>query len=264
MNPIVFPPVQRPRVSVLIVTFGARDLVEKALRALVAYTEPVYEVIIIDNGSPADVLELLREGVRGARIVENGRNVGFGPACNQAAGYARGEALFFLNSDAFVHEGWLPPMLETLDGDPSVAAVGPRVLNTDGTLQEAGSILYRDGCTAFRGFGEDPTRPEYLEPCVVDYASASCLLVRRRAFHDVGGFDPVYAPAYFEDVDLCLALAERGGKTVYEPRAVVTHVRGGASPTSTSLAIWSRNRPVFEARWRHRLTSCPPYPGRAG
>lgn len=262
MNPIVFPPAPKPLVSVLIVTFGAQEFVEKALRALAANTEPSYEVIVVDNGSPGEVLEFLRNGIRGARVVENGRNTGFGPASNQAAGFARGEDLLFLNSDAFVHEGWLPPMLETLDDDPSVAGVGPRVLNVDGTLQEAGSIIYRDGCTGFRGFGDDPARPEYLERRVVDYCSASCLLVRRRAFHDVGGFDPIYAPAYFEDVDLCLALAERGGKIVYEPRAVVTHVRGGSSPESESLAIWGRNRPLFEAKWRHRLASCPPYPER--
>ncbi len=251
--PIVFPPAPNPRVSVLVVTLGARDHFERAMRALVANTPPLYEVIVVDNGSTPDLLDFLHDGLSGARVLENGRNVGFGPACNQAAGYARGESLLFLNSDAFVHEGWLPPLLQALETHPSVAAVGPLILNTDGTLQEAGSILYSDGCTAFRGFGDDPNRPEFLRPLVVDYCSASCLLVRRRAFHDVGGFDPVYAPAYFEDVDLCLALAERGWKTLYEPRSVVTHVRGGSSPLEEALAVWGRNHPVFQAKWSVRL-----------
>jgi O-antigen biosynthesis protein len=260
MTRVRFPKVPNPRVSVLVVTYGAADELSRAMRALAENTEPVFEVIVVDNGSPPPVLDILHEGIDGARVFENGRNLGFGPACNQAAGYARGEFLLFLNSDAFVHPGWLPPLLETLESDSEIAAVGPRVLNLDGTLQEAGCLLFRDGRTAFRGFGEDPEKAEYLVPKVVAYCSASCLLVRRRAFQDVGGFDAIYAPAYLEDVDMCLAFAERGWKTVYEPRSVVTHARGASSNEKDALEIWSRNYPVFVARWRHRLGALPPFP----
>ena len=136
--------------------------------------------------------------------------------------------------------------------------MGAKILNLDGTLQEAGCVLSRSGRPQFYGFGDDPAKPEYNVPRVVDYSSASCLLVRRRAFHDVGGFDPLFAPFYFEDVDLGLTFAARGWKTLYEPRSVVTHLRG-ASETEKEAAIqvWSHNETAFEARWRSFLA---PYP----
>src|SRR5207247_2876937 len=142
----------------------------------------------------------------------------------QGAAHARSRLLLFLNSDALVHEGWLPPLLERA-AEPRVGAVAPRFLNLDGSVQEAGALLYREPATAAYGAGETES-VELRRPRMLDYASAACLLVERRAFDEVGGFDPAYGKAYYEDVDLCLALASQGYLTVYEPRSAVTHVHG--------------------------------------
>ena len=118
-----------------------------------------------------------------------------------------------------------------------MGAVGPMLLNPDGSLQCAGALLSRSGVTACYGEGDQPERAEYQFARVVDYLAGACLLVRRRAFNDVGGFDRRYGLAYFEDADLCLALAERGYRSVYEPRSRVTHLRGTPCEALLQLAL---------------------------
>ncbi len=171
---------------------------------------------------------------------------------------ARGRYLLLLNSDAWVRPGWLEPLVEIADADKSVAAVASKLLYPDGRLQEAGSILWRDARVRNYGDGDVPNRPEYLFRRTVDYASAACLLVRRSAFVEVGGFDPWFAPMYCEDVDLCLALAKHHGRVVYQPRSVVEHVRGASGSGGVKAARIERNRRLLRARWRRLLDRRPP------
>ena len=259
MNRLVFPDVEAPDVSIVVVTYGAEEWVRRCLRAVLERTEPCYEVIVVDNASPDGLASRLAESVENVRIVRNTVNRGFGPASNQGANLARGALLVFLNSDALVEEGWLAALRAALDGDARAAAVAPQLRNLDGTIQEAGALLFSNGYTQFYGMGGDPRRAEYRFPRDLDYASAACLAVRRRLFFDVGGFDAIFAPAYYEDVDLCLALRESGYRILYEPRAVVTHVRGASSSATLPERLWRRNHPKFFARWERRLETHPEY-----
>jgi GT2 family glycosyltransferase len=254
---LVFPRVSRPAVSIAIVTHGAERWVRRALSAILDHTEPYYEVILVDNASPRGMVRRLEREVENVRLVRNETNRGFGPANNQAACLAAAPVLVFLNSDALVHEGWLSFLRERLESGPDVGAAAPRLLNLDGTLQEAGALLFGNGYTQFVGYGDDPAKPSYRFPREVDYASAACLMVRARAFSEVGGFAAEYAPAYYEDVDLCLELRRRGYRTLYEPRAVVTHVRGASGEPELAKRLWLRNHPIFFARWKEFLATRP-------
>jgi GT2 family glycosyltransferase len=254
---IRFPEVARPDVTVVMLTYNRWDLTKEALRLLAEVTQPRYEVVIVDNASTDGTLAEL-DRVEGARILRNPTNLGFGPANNQGAAMARGRYLLLLNSDAWVRPGWLEPLIEVADADPGVAAVAPKLLYPDGRLQEAGSIIWRDGRVRQYGDGDRSNRPEYNFRRTVDYASAACLLVRRSAFISVGGFDPRFAPVYYEDVDLCLALAARPGRVVYQPRSVVEHVRGASSTGGVQSARVERNRRLLRARWQSVLDRRPP------
>ena len=183
-NVIQFPEVARPDVTVVMVTYNRWDLTKEALRLLAESTEPIYEVVVVDNASTDGTSDELAK-VRGARILRNPRNLGFGPATNQGAAVGRGRHLALLNSDAWVRPGWLEPLIEVIDADTSVAAVAPKLLYPDGRLQEAGSILWRDARVRQYGDGDVPNRPDYNFRRTVDYASAACLLVRRSAFVEV-------------------------------------------------------------------------------
>jgi GT2 family glycosyltransferase len=241
------------------VTFNAWDWTRRALEALVAHTEAAFELIVADNASSDGTLEGLA-GVDGITVLRNSANLGFGPAANQAALRARAPLLLVLNTDALVHPGWLPPLRGVLDGEPDVAAVAPRLLHLDGTVQEAGSILWGDAEVWPYGATRAAGEPEYRFRRDVDYASAACLLFRRSAFVNAGGFDPVYAPAYYEDVDLSLRLWERGLRTVCQPQSQVTHAGGASTDRVRRARLLERNRPVFVERWRRMLARRPPSP----
>jgi len=264
VSKLVFPRVDRPEVSISVVTHGAEPWVWRTLEAVLDHTEPVYEVILVDNASPRGMVRRLQSDLENVRTVFHEKNRGFGPASNEAAGLARAPLLAFLNSDALVHEGWFTFLRERIESAPDVAAVAPRLLNLDGTLQEAGALLYGDGYTQFVGFGDEPDRPAYRFPREVDYASAACLLARARPFAEVGGFSARYAPAYYEDVDLCLELRRRGYRTLYEPRALVTHARGASGDPELARNLWLRNHPIFTALWKDSLTGRPAHPPEEG
>lgn len=260
MTHLRFPVVAAPDVSVVVVVHNAWEWTRRALTALGCHTPPGYELILVDNASCDQTPQGLA-AVEGATLIRNAHNRGFGPAANQGAALARGRYLVFLNSDALVHPGWLQALLEVVEDEADVAAVGARLLNLDGTLQEAGCIVWRGGEVTNFGDGDDAERPEYTFRRDVDYVSAACLLVRRSAFCEVGGFDPSYAPAYLEDVDLCFALADRGWRIVYQPQAKVTHVRWASGNRQTTRSLVARNRPRFVRRWQTALASRPVYPG---
>lgn len=253
MTPVALSPSASPLVSILIVTYGGWEWCRRALEAVARHTDLPHEVIVVDNASPDGTGRRLVDDVRGATVMLNPRNVGFGPAVNQAAAAARGRFLALLNPDAEVQPGWLPPLLESLERRIDVGAVVGRLLNVDGSLQEAGSLVWSDGSTLALGAGEDPADPAHRFPFSPDYGSAACLVIRRATFLEVGGFDPAYLPAYCEDVDLALRLGDHGLRVRYEPRCTVVHGRFAASGERGAARLIERNREILRSRWGHAL-----------
>jgi O-antigen biosynthesis protein len=255
-----FPQVDDPLVSAVMVTFGGWEWTERALAALRRHTDLPYEVIVVDNASPDGSGERLERSVRGATVIRNERNLGFGPANNHGAAAARGRYLALLNNDALVRPGWVAPLVEAA-GVPGTGAVVPLLLNLDGTVQEAGSFVYADGSTEAYGAGAAHSELWCRFPRITDYGSAACVLIDRATFLDAGGFDPIFQPAYCEDVDLQLRLRERGLRTRFEPRSMVTHVRFAASGESRARDLIIRNRRILVDRWKEVLAGYVPPPG---
>jgi GT2 family glycosyltransferase len=252
---LVLPDPREPAFSVVIVTHGSWSLTNRALAALTAHTPPVFELIVVDNDSKDETRAQLA-ALQNVRVILNDKNEGLGPAVNRGAADARAEQLLLLNSDAFVEPGWLDPLLETMR-DPTVGAVVPQFLHLDGSLQEAGALLAQDGTVFVYGDGDDPNHLCYRFRRVVDSGGAACMLLRRSVFELLGGFDPVYAPAYYDDADLCLRIAQNGLDVVYQPRSTVTHVRYGSGGSETAAELSERNRPLFVSRWASDLVGRP-------
>jgi GT2 family glycosyltransferase len=256
---VSLPRAERPRVSIVIVTFGAWALARRALEALRDRTPVPFEVVVVDNPTPEDVAGRLREEVEGVEVIENDQNEGFGPAANRGAERARGALVLFLNSDTVVQEGWIEPLIDALEELPGAGAAVPMLLNEDGTVQEAGGLLFREGWTLMYGFGKDPADPSIRFRRRIDYGSAACLLLRRSEFLDLGGFDPAFVPAYCEDVDLQLRLRRLGRDVVYEPRSRVVHIRFGSSGLDEGVAarLVRRNTALIRERWPDILARRP-------
>jgi O-antigen biosynthesis protein len=234
------------------VTYGGGETALEAAATLIENTEACYELMVLDNASRDDTPDRLKAGLAGATIVENTVNVGFASGSNQGAELARGTYLCFLNADALVQPGWLTPLLEVFEREASAAAAVPLFLHPDGRVQEAGSAVDSEGSPLAIGDGDSARAFEHRFTRTVDYGSAACLLVRADLFAEVGGFDPAYAPAYYEDVDLCFKFRKRGFATVYEPRSRVVHLRGGETPQAYALMV--ANRRTFADRWGEELS----------
>lgn len=244
-------------VSVVVVLFNQAGLSRQALSALADQTGVVFETIVVDNASGADISHLLGR-VDGARIVRNANNAGFLQAANQGAALATGRHILLLNSDAILHAGALRNAVDRLDSDLHIGAVGARIVLADGTLQEAGCIVYAGGPTAGYGRGHDPYLPEFGFVRAVDFCSGAFLMVRRNLWLKLGGFDPAFAPAYYEDSDLCLRIQDAGCQVVYDPRVWVSHFEwGSAASNQDAIAMMERNCQRFSAQHSERLAHRP-------
>ena len=257
MTKIRFPDVGEPLVSVVMVTHGSWALVRRSLEALVERTEPVYELIVVDSASPDETAGQLATEVEDAQLVLSDSNLGFGAGSNLGASKASGRYVCFLNPDAMVEPGWLEPLVEALEDDVSTGAVVPMLLNPNGSIQEAGSIVDSVGWTLALGSGESPDSLSHRFRREVDYGSAACLLVRRDEFWEVGGFDERYGIGYFEDVDLSFKLKERGLRTIYQPRARVVHELHGSGTSIQARRRMEANRGIFYERWAERISHRP-------
>src|SRR5439155_4537336 len=123
------------------------------------------------------------------------------------------------------------PLVESLQ-DPRVGAVGAKLLYPDGSLQEAGGVIFSDARGWNFGHGDDnPDAPLFNHVRDVDYCSGAALATRRRLFLELGGFDKRFAPAYYEDTDYCFALRAAGYRVVYQPASVVVHAGGATAGT---------------------------------
>lgn len=237
-----------PEVSVVVVLFNQAGLSRLCLQSLAASDGVSVETLIVDNGSTDRVPQLL-DRVDGATLLRPGENLGFLRAVNLAAAQARGRYLVLLNNDAMLEPQTLRRAVDRLQADPGAGAVGGPILLWDGRLQEAGSIVWRDGSCQGYGRGDDPALPEYRFARDVDYCSGAFLMVRRALFDALGGLDPAFAPAYYEESDFCVRLWEHGQRIVYDPRVRIRHFEF-ASEVSPGWAIelQQRNRALFVTR----------------
>jgi GT2 family glycosyltransferase len=189
-------------------------------------------------------------------VLRPGENLGFLRAVNLAAARARGRHLLLLNNDAMLEPDTLRHAVARLDGDAGIGAVGGPILLWDGRLQEAGSIVWRDGSCQGYGRGDDPVRPEYGFVRDVDYCSGAFLMVRRTLFEALGGLDTPSCPAYYEETDFCVRLWEAGHRIVYDPRVRIRHfefaseVGSAAGPSSCSASTGSCSCSAIRRSWR--------------
>lgn len=242
-----------PQVSVILVLHNQAGLSFGCLRALQAVADVAFEVIVVDNAS-TDRTALLLAQLDGCRILRQSENLHFLRAANLGAAQARGPHLLFLNNDTQPQARSLGVASRLLDEMPDVGAVGGAIVLPDGTLQEAGCIVWRDGSCSGYGRGQNPDAPAYAFRRDVDYCSGAFLMVRRAVFEALGGFDLRYAPAYYEDTDLCMRVREAGLRVVYEPQARLLHVETASAPSQQAAgALVSANHVHFARRHARTL-----------
>ncbi len=219
---------------------------------------PSFEIIVGDDGSNDATFDVVSSLGAGIRVVRHAQNGGFLSNCNLSAIEACGQYLIFLNNDTIALPGWLKTLIDTFEQHEGVGFAGSKLLNADGTLQEAGGIFWSDGSAWNFGRGQDPRASEFNYFKDADYCSGASIAVPRDLWDQLGGFDPLYSPAYCEDADLAFRVRAAGYRSVYQPRSALIHHEGkshGVDVGSGVKAYQVVNGKKLYERWRDVLTT---------
>lgn len=244
-----------PDVSVIIVNRNTAALLMDCLDCVFGSDlEAAPQVIIVDNGSTDDSVALVRSRFPEVLVIEAGKNLGFAAANNRAATHAKAEFLLLVNTDAMLERDCASKLLVLMHEDPLAAMVGPALLNSDGTPQTSyeavptlatetlnRALLKRLFPHRFPGKQHRPVVPQ-----PVDALIGAVMMIRRKAFEEIGGFDESYF-FFLEETDLAVRLRGRGWKVLHEPRAHAVHVQGGTAKKYHAAARieFYRSRYIF-------------------
>jgi GT2 family glycosyltransferase len=240
----------QPRVSVVIVTWNTREILDETLAALHRRTMESFETIVVDNGSTDGTEEHVRSAWPQVRVIRSETNLGFAGGNNLAFPACRGRYILLLNSDTLVADSTISGLADFLDRHPATGCVGARHLNPDLTLQRSVGhfpSLIEDlvAYTELDRLG--PIQPflrrrfaywgDYDQVREVDWVNGSCLMVRREVVDEVGGLDDGYF-MYAEEIDWCFRIRAAGWQVHFTPHAELIHVGGVSANAIADRRAW--------------------------
>jgi N-acetylglucosaminyl-diphospho-decaprenol L-rhamnosyltransferase len=247
-------------VDAVVVAYNSRDVLRACVQPLAAL--PWVNVIVVDNASPDDSAAAVDD--LPIRIIRSPRNGGFASGCNLGLSTGRAEFVLFINPDARLEPSSLIRLVRALRADPLLGGVGPRTLGDEGELLFTQRRFPRLRSTYSQAVGlhhlasdaswsgEMITTPAaYAQPSTPDWLSGGCVLMRRTALEEAGGFDEGFF-LYSEETDLFRRLGDHGWKARFEPRATAYHQCNGSAPREATAPILMRSR-VRYARKHHGL-----------
>lgn len=257
---LFFPDHTSPDATIIIPVFNQIKHTLCCLKALTTQTDIYsFEVIVADDHS-SDETEVILSKVKGLRYVHHDQNLGFLQNCNVASQQARGRYLVFLNNDTAPFANWLEELLSPLENNQNVGLAGSMLLYSNGTLQEAGGLIFEDASGWNYGRGKDPNDCRYNFVRETDYCSGASIAISRALWQQLGGFDERYKPAYYEDTDLAFRVRAAGYKTLYTPFSKLIHFEGissGTDLTTGTKRYQLINQPKFKQRWQPELSKRP-------
>lgn len=239
-----------PKASIIVVCWNSADVLGRCLRQLQAQDYPDYEIVIVDDGSRDDTLQIAeRAAAHGPmKIVRSDRNRGCPHARNLGLTHADGEILAFIDADGFAAPNWLRHVVAAFGTDESIGGVASTVFFADNplVLNGAGGIVNRQGWAADLSMNESYERAQIALEAL--YPMGCGMAVRRSALEDVGPFDDRMLN-YYDDVDYGVRLWRAGYRVVVAPEAWVDHGFGqgaGDSPRKRLLCERHRMRVVLK------------------
>ncbi len=266
-----------PVVSVVIVSFQARDYVLRCLDSLTRFVEAQHEAIVVDDGSTDGTAEAVRGRFPEVRVIAKRRNEGLVSGRNSALEMVRGRFVLMLDSDTEVRAGAVESLLEALERDEGVGLVAPKLVYPSGELQLSARRypplfmpLMRRGPIA--RFNPDPEAHrrhlmkdfDHATERPVVWAAGAAQMWRADLPQRIGRFDPRVSSYGGEDLDWCLRVWEAGLEVRYVPRAVVVHDwQHVIGERRRSRARWRALRDWYYLQWKHRKLRNDPRLARA-
>jgi len=233
--------------SIIILNYNTKDLTIECINSLVEqykqeFEKELFEIILVDNASSDDSLEAIKRlKINGLKVVESKENLGFSRGCNLGAKNALGEYLLFLNSDTEIKDQGFVKMLDYIKKNENVGILGGALKNEDGTSQSSAGKFY--GLLnlflmliGLERFGFLRESPKVIKK--VDWVSGACLIIKRKLFERIGGFEKDLF-MYGEDMELCFRANKKGSMAYFYPEITLFHKeRGSGNRTFAILNIY--------------------------
>lgn len=244
-------------VSIIILSYNTKDLLRSCLHSLQKQVKNLsYEVIIVDNNSSDDSVQMLKKEFPSVTLVESQENLGFSKGINLGAAHAKGEFLLFLNSDCEFIQNDLGNMISFLEEHPKVGVVGGKMENTDGSLQRSYSNFYGIKDVFIMLFGREKIEmlmQKSSDLHATDWVSGGYMLIRTALFTKLKGFDE-HIFMYTEDMELCFRVKKAGYAVYYFPDSVIRHVGQGSSNRSFAVINIYRGLKYFYKKHRSAVS----------
>lgn len=245
-------------IAVVILNYNGKAHLEKFLPSVISYSQGA-EIVVADNGSTDDSLDLIKKNYPGIRVIELGTNLGFCSGYNAALNQVDTDYYILLNNDVEVTSGWITPMKQLLDNRGEIGAVQPKVLsyhnrNMFEYAGAGGGFIDALGYPFCRGRVFDrleQDRGQYNDTIPVFWATGACLVIRSRLFREHGGFDEDFF-AHMEEIDLCWRLKRDGHSVFYTGESVVYHVGGGTLSVANPRKTYYNFRNGLDMLMKHQ------------
>ncbi|MEP0356631.1 glycosyltransferase [Paraglaciecola sp.] len=246
------PNYKKPLVSIIVPAYNKFAMTFHCIASIaLAYNRVTYEVILADDCSVDETVDA-EKYIDNLVVSRNKENLRFLLNCNAASAKAKGEYIVFLNNDTEVTSYWLDELIHQHDMDSIVGLTGSKLLNSDGTLQEAGGIVWGNGEPWNVGRNQSPYAPEWNYVRQVDYVTGAAMCIRKDVWIEVGKFSEEFIPCYYEDADLAFKVAAAGYKVLYVPHSEVTHLEGRSNGTDVTKGLkqyQTVNEATFRRKW---------------
>lgn len=256
---------ERIVVSIVLVNYNGAEVVLNCLRSLLQFLHTIpYEIIVVDNASTDGSATLISDNFPTVQLLKQIENRGFGAGNNVGAKQAKGEFLFFLNTDTLLTSDVLPPLVTLMKERPEVGIIGTKLLNEDGSLQlsiasEISIVGEYKTLKQLRQVSTEKYREtieqKFAQTQTVDIVIGAAFFMRKSLFEVLDGFDETFF-MYFEESDLCQRARDRGWQVLYTPEVAIIHL-GGYSVGKVSdrmrleyrrsqLYYYQKHRPLWE------------------
>ncbi len=235
-------------ISICIVNFNGANLIEKFLPQVIecmCYEKDFnWELLFFDNGSSDDSVNIVRKIYPEARILTSPENLGFAKSNNIAVKFANYEYILFLNNDVVPQKGFLKPLMETIESE-KVFAVAPRMLRFNNQLDDG--VRNAEFKTGLLTPVLDEKKSMADKAIYTTFFCGGAVLVKKDIFNELGGFDLIFNPYAWEDLDIAYRAWKRGYEIIYQPASVVFHLR-----ETTAKKVYSKLY-MKTIVWRNRF-----------
>lgn len=255
-------------VSIILVNYNSAAIIKDCLQSLRHFNQAVpSEVIVVDNASNDGSPDIITKYFPEVTLLQETINHGFGKGNNIGAGIAKGEFILFLNPDTIATCDFLPSLLEIMEQDSQVGIVAPRLVNRDGSFQISTSpaisvqgeyIAQKRSHQYRRGKNRKKITQSFAHQQEVDIVVGAALLIRRKLFEQLRGFDENFF-MYFEESDLCQRSQYLGWKIIYYPYVSLIHLHGESTSKvpdkmlleyrRSQIYYYQKHRPLWERKF---------------